>query len=52
MKTFNRNGNFLKYYITFALFEKQGENVSRVNIVIPLTYIVLMTKSGKVSIVI
>ena len=52
MKPFDRKGTFLNYYITFALFEKQGENVSRVNIAIPLTYTGLMTKSAKESIVI
>ena len=52
MKPFNRNGIFLNYYITFVLFEKQEENVSRVNIAIPLTYIGLMTKNAKESIVI
>ena len=52
MKPFDRKGIFLNYYITFALFEKQGENVSRVNISIPRTYVRLMTISVKESIVI
>jgi len=52
MKPFDRKGTFLNYYITFALFEKQGENVSRVNISIPRTYVRLMTISVKESIVI
>ena len=50
MKPFDRKGIFLNYYITFALFEKQGENVSRVNISISRTYVRLMTISVKESI--
>ena len=46
------NKLFLNYYITFTLFEKQVENVSRVNISIACKYVRLMTISVKESIVI